>query len=95
MEEAVYRIAQEALENIIRHASASRAELEFTGNKHRLTLRVQDDGRGFRADSPPSDSRFGLRGMRERAESVGGRLSVQSRGPGGTAVEFQWSMEEQ
>ena len=95
LEEAVYRIAQEALENIIRHASASRTELEFTGDKHRLTLKVQDDGRGFQPDSPPSDSRFGLRGMHERAESVGGRLSVQSRSPRGTAVEFQWSMKEQ
>lgn len=95
LEEALYRIAQEALENSVRHAGASRVQMELTGGKHHLTLRVQDDGRGFRTDRLPPDARFGLKGMHERAESVGGRLSVESRETQGTTVEFQWSMKRQ
>ena len=94
VEEAVYRIAQEALENIVRHSGASRAEVQLTGGKRRLTLRVQDDGRGFQAHHPPADGRFGLKGMHERAESVGGQCSVHSEGSKGTAVKFQWSMKK-
>ena len=94
VEEAVYRIAQEALENIVRHAGASRAEMQLTGGKRRLTLRVQDDGRGFQAHQPPADGRFGLKGMHERAESVGGHCSVHSEKTRGTAVKFQWHMKK-
>ena len=69
--------------------------MELLGDTHRLTLTVRDDGRGFQTDRPPGDGRFGLKGMHERAESVGGRLSVESRTAKGTMVEFRWEMKNE
>jgi signal transduction histidine kinase len=84
---ALYRIAQEALQNVVKHAQASHAEVELRCDAARVLLRVTDDGQGFdigaRADSEAS---YGLRSMTERAELVGGRLTVTSRPGLGTSV---------
>jgi two-component system, NarL family, sensor histidine kinase UhpB len=77
----IYRVAQEALTNVARHAGADRAELSLTSADGRLVLRVADEGRGF--DSQLVEG-GGLRGMRERAVLVGAQLAF-SRGPGGGA----------
>jgi signal transduction histidine kinase len=89
MEIALYRIAQEALQNVVKHAQASAADVELRCDATRALLRVSDDGRGFdaaaRADDSASSS-YGLRSMAERAELIGGRLTVTSRPGVGTTV---------
>jgi two-component system, NarL family, sensor histidine kinase UhpB len=81
---AIYRVTQEGLSNIARHASARtvRVELSFVG---RTVLRISDDGRGF---SEPRDGGLGLGGMRERATLAGGQLSIWSGSGAGTRVEL-------
>jgi two-component system, NarL family, sensor kinase len=89
MEIALYRIAQEALQNVVKHADAGSAQVELRCDAARALLRVSDDGRGFdigaRADDSASSS-YGLRSMAERAELIGGRLAVTSRPGVGTIV---------
>ena len=89
VELALYRIAQEALNNVVRHAKAERAALHITFDKE-ITLEVTDDGVGFRVPNSPTDfassGHFGLLGMRERADLIGGRLEVQSEARRGTQL---------
>jgi two-component system NarL family sensor kinase len=81
----LYRIAQEAVTNAVRHAGASRLDLRLSVGRERASLAVADDGRGF-DPGQPAPGRFGLVGMRERARLLGGELCVES-GPGqGTTV---------
>ena len=87
---ALYRVAQEALTNIQRHASATRATVELIVEPGEARLRICDDGHGFdplRLAAEDSTQRFGLNGMRERLEVVGGTLSVNSRAGAGTCIE--------
>ncbi|ROQ35245.1 signal transduction histidine kinase [Streptomyces sp. PanSC19] len=87
-EVALLRIAQSALANTVRHASASRAEITLSFMDASVTLDVVDDGRGFEPASvrPSSDGGFGLPAMRSRAESLGGTFTVESAPGQGTAV---------
>jgi two-component system sensor histidine kinase UhpB len=86
IELAVYRIAQESLTNVARHAEASRVTIELEGRRDRVVLRVVDDGRGF--DGPPVEH-GGLRSMRERALLVDGALAVEDRVGGGVEVRLE------
>ena len=79
----VYRVAQEALTNVVRHADATREELSLTRNGRRLELRVRDDGQGLRG-APAAGG--GVRGMRERALLVGAELNIAERAEGGVEV---------
>jgi signal transduction histidine kinase len=80
---AVYRLVQEALGNVGKHARATRVAIAVRQATGAVELRIADDGRGFDAGAPTAG--FGLAGMRERAELMGGRLEVAST-PGGTVV---------
>jgi len=87
MEIALYRIAQEALQNVVKHAQATSAVVSLCCTIDRAVLRVADDGRGFDVTARPDDaSSYGLASMAERAELIGGRLSVTSRPGVGTTV---------
>jgi signal transduction histidine kinase len=90
---AVFRIAQEALRNAVKHADASEIEIRLTGYPDRVRLTVTDDGRGVRggADSARfvAQGHFGLAGMRERAAMIGGRLDVQTAPDYGTVVVLE------
>ena len=88
VEQAVYRITQEALTNVERHAGAASIRVGITEKKHEITLTIMDDGRGFTPTRIDGDEHFGLQGMRERAEMVGGSLHVESNLGVGTSVEF-------
>ncbi len=88
VEQALYRIAQEALTNVAHHANAHTLAVALALDGRELSLRVQDDGIGFAAEAEPAAGHFGLPGMRERAQLVGGRLTVASRPGNGTTVEF-------
>ncbi|MFD3662453.1 histidine kinase [Streptomyces sp. NPDC058659] len=87
-EVALLRIAQSALANTVRHASASRAEITLSFMGASVTLDVVDDGRGFAPGSvrQSSEGGFGLPAMRSRAESLGGTFTVESAPGQGTAV---------
>jgi signal transduction histidine kinase len=82
----VFRIIQEALTNVARHAEAETAYVTVTVRDDRLDLTVSDDGRGFDVDSVPMHHRFGLLGMRERAELLGGSFRLQSAAGSGTSI---------
>ncbi len=84
LEAVVYRLAQEALNNVAKHASAGSARLQIRCVESRLDLLVSDDGRGF--DPAADHSGFGLAGMRERVELAGGELQIDSTPGAGTKV---------
>ena len=79
----IYRVAQEALTNVVRHAGASRSELVLERGPDRLTLRVRDDGRGIDGAREASG---GIRGMQERATLIHADLRIGRRPGGGTEV---------
>lgn len=84
---AVYRIAQEAVTNVLRHSGAATLTVGATSSPSELVLEVTDDGRGmlYAADHESG----GIRGMRERAVAVSGLLHIQSRPGGGTTVALR------
>ena len=90
VETALYRIAQEALTNVVQHACASEVSLLLAARAGAVTLIVEDDGCGFDADRllhGPMDERWlGLSGMRERAALLGGSLTIESAQGSGTTV---------
>ena len=82
---AAYRIVQESLTNVARHASGGRATVSLGYGDRALTIEVCDDGPGVnvpRAEDPPAGSGNGILGMRERAAALGGELNAGRRGPG-------------
>ena len=81
----VFRIFQEALTNVGRHAEASHVEVTLRSTEENLVLVVSDDGRGIEADQIESPGSLGLIGMRERATALGGRLEIE-RGPASGTV---------
>ena len=83
---AVFRVFQEALTNVARHAGARRVEARLSDGDGRLRLRVVDDGVGLVADGGGRPGAMGLVGMRERAAALGGRFTVGPVPGGGTAV---------
>ena len=85
---AVYRIAQEALSNVVRHAASRRVVVEVSRVDHSLEMVVQDFGRGFDVGSA-RHSGLGLMSMTERARSAGGMLSVTSHPGAGTRVQLR------
>jgi signal transduction histidine kinase len=83
--EAMYRVAQEALHNVAKHAHARHVSVELESSSTELVLRVSDDGRGF-DPSGEFPGHLGLRSMRERAEALGGSLDLASAPGAGTHV---------
>ncbi|MGA8763962.1 MAG: ATP-binding protein, partial [Candidatus Sulfotelmatobacter sp.] len=80
LETTVYRIAQEALTNIAKHARADSARVAVKASEGQLLIEVEDNGAGFDADVPTSG--FGLAGMRERVYLAGGTLEIEPAHPG-------------
>ena len=85
---AAYRITQEAMTNVARHAMASSIEVILNAPNGMLTLAVVDDGRGFNPNDLSDSEGLGVAGMRERASLVGGTLEVESQADKGTRVLF-------
>jgi len=85
----IYRIASEALRNAFRHAGANRIEVQLSYGAKSFELRVRDDGKGidpqFLTGEDPA-GHFGLRGMRERAQKIGGKFSIWSAPASGTEL---------
>jgi signal transduction histidine kinase len=93
VEQGVYRIAQEALDNVVRHAEARSISVRLDEEDRRLVLTVADDGRGvaggvLAAEGSEDHVHLGIRGMQERASMVGGRLSINAAQGEGTIVHL-------
>jgi signal transduction histidine kinase len=85
IESTVYRLVQEGVRNVIRHARATMLHVDLVENAGALYLTIRDDGEGFDPGEPGSG--FGLLGMRERADLVEGQLTVASQRGEGTQIE--------
>jgi PAS domain S-box-containing protein len=88
---ALYRMVQEALTNVARHANATSVAVEIGLVNEMLLVRVQDDGQGFKPD--PGRKSFGVLGIRERARTLGGEARIFSPKEGGTIVEIEIPLE--
>ena len=90
VEQSIYRITQEGLENVVQHANANHVEVKLITTSEKLELIIHDDGSGFDPECVVHDERFGLRGLQERATSVGGKLVIESHPGSGTTICFIW-----
>jgi two-component system sensor histidine kinase DegS len=90
----LFRVAQETLGNIGKHARASQVDIQLRGDENALQLSIHDNGRGFERpptlNGLPAQNHFGLVGMRERIELIGGDWSLESTPGKGTRVEVKW-----
>ena len=84
LETAIYRLAQEALTNVVKHSQADAATLQVTSSEEQVDLLISDDGIGF--DPEEQHDGFGVVGMRERVELAGGQLEIESKPGAGTRV---------
>ncbi|MBI5951527.1 MAG: hypothetical protein HY865_07700 [Chloroflexi bacterium] len=78
VEQTIYRVAQESIENVVKHSQAKSFSIRLENDGHVTTLTIEDDGIGFDPHGRESTGHFGLVGMRERAELAGGKLKVKS-----------------
>ena len=88
VEQCFFRIAQETLENIVRHADAKVIWVKLVKQKSKLILTIRDDGKGFDLSEVEVDDKLGIKGMRERAAMIHGKLKVNSMRGEGTIVEL-------
>lgn len=86
---ALFRLVQEGMTNIIRHADAHRVRLEFGCDAKNYILKLSDDGRGFGFESAKFRWSHGLIGMRHRVEALGGRFTLRSKPRRGTQIEVE------
>ncbi len=84
----VWRVAQEAIRNAVRHAHASTLDVEVRGDERRVRLVVRDDGVGFDRSEPVAEPSYGLRGLQSLVEDGGGRVEVESSPGAGTTVRM-------
>ena len=92
---AIFRIVQESLTNIARHAKASSARIEITQNEVAVLLIITDDGVGFVPDESRKPNSFGLLGLRERAHLLGGDALIDSKPGKGTRIEVSLPLSSQ
>jgi PAS domain S-box-containing protein len=95
LETAAFRIVQEALTNIARHADAEEATVSIWADENRLTVEIEDDGKGFEAEAAFAvHQSSGLAGMRERALLLGGNFTVESTLGGGSRLIADWHFSD-
>jgi signal transduction histidine kinase len=88
VEQCLYRVAQETVENIVRHANARHVRVSVSVKEREIELLIQDDGVGFHPDQGHQPGHFGLDGMRERARLAGGNLTIISIPGSGTTIRL-------
>jgi signal transduction histidine kinase len=88
VEQCIYRIAQEAVENVVHHANARKLMVRLDIKEKDIDLLIQDDGIGFNPETHILSGHFGLSGMRERAQMSGGELTVTSKPNCGTTIRL-------
>jgi signal transduction histidine kinase len=87
VQEGLYRIALEALNNVLKHAQASCVTVSLIQGSQLAELKIVDDGVGFDLNVAQKSGGLGLKGMKERAEQIGGQLTVKSEPGMGTTVQ--------
>jgi len=90
---ALFRIAQEALTNIAKHARAARVTVKLARLRHHVSLKISDDGAGIAPADRGKPASFGLRGMAERARALGGTLTLSHAPGGGTVVAIKIKLD--
>jgi len=94
VDEELFKIAQEALHNALRHAAAEHVRVRLDERPEAVALSVADDGRGFDPDAPALRSRsLGLTSMEERAEALGGALRIASAPGAGTTIDLELRLD--
>jgi signal transduction histidine kinase len=88
LENTVYQIAQEALNNMLKHSAATYVTLRMSMNERDLRVEIKDDGKGFDPASAAQTAGLGLDSMRERAAQLGGSLSITSKPGQGTRIQL-------
>lgn len=86
---AIFRIFQETLTNIIKHAKASSVKVNFQARENQISLRVEDDGVSFDPNQAKAKKSLGILGMRERARTIGGELEISNDSGRGTIIELK------
>jgi signal transduction histidine kinase len=94
VEITAFRIVQEALTNVARHAGVASATVEVWANAEALGARIEDEGRGFEMSATPDARSSGLEGMRERSELAGGRLTLDSAPGAGTSISVELPLDD-
>jgi signal transduction histidine kinase len=89
VETALYRVVQEAVTNVVRHAAATRIDVLVERRDGRVVVMVEDDGKGFASATAGGAECLGLIGMRERAEALGGTLTIESAPGEGTTIAVE------
>jgi signal transduction histidine kinase len=87
VEEGLYRITIEALNNVLKHATATQAKVTLKKEKSHVFLNIEDNGKGFDPSKGSSSEGIGMRSMRERAEQLGGTFEIFSRQGSGTVIQ--------
>ena len=85
----LYRIVEEALQNVVKHSGADDAKVELSGHCNRIELCISDSGTGFTPESARAEAGIGLISMRERLRLVGGHISVESEPSLGTQIHVR------
>jgi signal transduction histidine kinase len=88
IEQCLFRVAQESLENIVRHAEAQHITVQMVREGTRLVLNISDDGQGFDPAQVDVHKHLGLKGLRERVEMFGGELQIHSQAGQGTSIRL-------
>ncbi|MDO9194757.1 MAG: ATP-binding protein, partial [Undibacterium sp.] len=86
---AIFRIVQESLTNVVRHAAASEVQIEFQRDESILSFKISDNGRGIEKEDMQKSRSFGLVGMRERVKAMQGELTITSMIGEGTNLEIR------
>jgi signal transduction histidine kinase len=94
LETAAYRLVQEALTNVARHANVASATVRIWADHRNLSIAIEDFGQGFDLDSLSTRETSGLAGMRERTSLLGGNLKIDSRVGGGSRLLAEFNIEE-
>lgn len=89
LDQTVYRIADEALTNVVRHAAATTCDVSLVESGQSIILTIADDGTGFDASVDPGSEHNGMRGMHERAELIDGVLTVETTPGSGTTIRLE------
>ena len=88
IEQCIFRVAQEAITNVLKHAKAKTLTVRLESKENKVTLLVQDDGVGFDVNADSGNKHFGLLGMKERVKFVKGELNITSQPGNGTTVQL-------
>ncbi len=91
----VYRILQESLTNVIRHAEASKVDVSLSGNDKEIVLEIKDNGKGISKENLSNNTKLGILGMKERAGLLKGKLTITSNENKGTYIKLILSLENE